>query len=47
MTNCKGQQELFQGVKGRKVEVNFKGGHVTSDGGVLLMSKADQLYSTS
>jgi hypothetical protein len=43
MTNCKGQQELFQGVKGRKVEVNFKGGHVTSDGGVLLMSKADQL----
>ena len=42
MTNCKAQRELFQGLKHRKIEVNFKGGNVTSDGGILLIREADK-----
>jgi len=28
--------------KGRKVEINFEGGDVTSDGGILLLQQIDQ-----
>ncbi|RQV95821.1 IS1380 family transposase, partial [bacterium] len=43
MTNCKRQQELFQGFSRRKIEVSFAGGDVTSDGGILILRKVDKL----
>jgi hypothetical protein len=45
MTNCKYQLELFQGFDHRKIEVNFEGGNVTSDGGVLLLRQADKILN--
>ncbi|MBN1552242.1 transposase [bacterium] len=43
MTNCTYQLELFQGYRHRKIEVNFEGGNVTSDGGVLFVREADRI----
>ena len=38
MTECNSELFKFPRVKGRKVQVNFSGGHVTSNGGMLLIS---------
>jgi hypothetical protein len=45
MTDCKDQLEIFKGFKNRKIEVNFEGGNVTSDGGVLLARQADKVLN--
>lgn len=45
MTNCNYQLELFQGFKNHKIEVNFDGGNVTSDGGVLFLRQADKILN--
>ena len=45
MTNCTYQLELFQGYRNRKIEVNFEGGNVTSDGGVLFLRQADRILN--
>ena len=42
MTICSRDQLEFPGCKGRKVELDFSGGDVTSDGGVLLLRQADR-----
>ncbi len=42
MTECSSELFEFPRVKGKKVQVNFTGGHVTSDGGTLLISQVDQ-----
>lgn len=42
MTKCNTELFEFPRVKGRKVQVNFSGGHVTSDGGTLLIGQADR-----
>jgi len=42
MTNCKRESVYFPSQKGKKVEVNFSGGDVTSDGGVLLVREIDR-----
>ena len=42
MTKCSREQLEFPGCKGRKVEAEFSGGDVTSDGGVLLLRQADR-----
>ncbi len=41
MTNCIQQTFAFQDLGGRKVEVDFKGGNVSADGGVLLLREVD------
>jgi hypothetical protein len=43
MTNRSKEQLSFPGCKGRKVEADFSGGDVTSDGGVLLLRQVDRL----
>ncbi len=40
-TQCNGMQLEFQGVGRRKVQADFDGGHVTSDGGALLLREMD------
>ena len=42
MTICSRDQLEFPGCRGRKVEAEFSGGDVTSDGGVLLLRQADR-----
>ena len=42
MTNCKQTSIYFPANKSKKVEVNFNGGDVTSDGGVLLLREIDR-----
>lgn len=42
MTECNQSELEFPVVNGRKVQANFTGGHVTSNGGVLLLKQADQ-----
>ncbi len=42
MTECNQTELQFPALKGRKVQVNFKGGDVTSNGGVLLLKQADR-----
>jgi len=42
MTNCKRESIYFPSQKGKKVEVNFSGGDVTSDGGVLLLREINR-----
>ena len=42
MTNCKRESICFPALKSKKVELNFKGGDVTSDGGVLLLREVDR-----
>lgn len=45
-TDCTGQQYLFQGPRRRKVVAAFDGGSITSDGGVMLLQRVDQLQAT-
>ena len=42
MTECTQKSFDFPVVKRRKVEANFEGGDITSDGGVLLLRQVDQ-----
>lgn len=42
MTNCTQATFEFPAVKRRRVEAQFSGGDITSDGGVLLLRQADQ-----
>ena len=42
MTNCNGRTIEIPAQKGRKIEINFGGGSITSDGGVLLLTQIDQ-----
>jgi hypothetical protein len=43
VTNCTLPGLSFPSVKRRKVQADFSGGHITSDGGVLLLRQADRL----
>lgn len=47
MTNCSKQLSLFPSCKSRKVEINFNGGDITSDGGGLLLRQADKKLGLS
>ena len=40
-TQCIAKQMKFQGLGGRKVEGAFDGGHISSDGGALLLREVD------
>ena len=42
MTNCTQESFEFPVCKRRRAEVNFKGGDITSNGGVLLLQQADR-----
>jgi hypothetical protein len=42
MTKCNTLSGMFQGPKGKKFDVNFSGGHISSDGGLLLLSELDK-----
>ena len=42
MTNCTPLQLEFPGFKRRKIQASFSGGHVTSDGGSLLLRQVDR-----
>jgi hypothetical protein len=42
MTDCTGKQIEFEPFKRRRIEVNFDGGDVSSDGGVLLLRKLER-----
>lgn len=42
MTNCTQETFEFPSIKGRKIEAEFTGGDVTSDGGALLLRAIDQ-----
>ncbi len=42
MTNCTIENIYFSPSKRRKIEVNFKGGDVTSDAGILLLRQMDK-----
>jgi len=41
MTNCILTPLQLPAIKGRKIEIDFKGGEVTSDGGILLLNQVD------
>lgn len=41
-TECKQQSFEFQGLGSRRVEVDFSGGHLSSDGGSLLLREMDR-----
>ena len=43
MTNCTTEAIQFPGCKQRRVEAEFSGGNVSSDGGVLLLRQADRV----
>ncbi|MDB4538220.1 transposase, partial [Akkermansiaceae bacterium] len=42
MTDCNPTQLEFSSCQGRKVQADFKGGNVSSDGGVLLLREVDK-----
>ena len=42
MTNCTQTAFDFPPLKRRKIQAEFSGGDITSDGGVLLLRKIDQ-----
>ena len=42
MTICNTTQLALQGFSTRKIEVDFKGGEVTSDAGVMLLREVDR-----
>lgn len=42
MTECKQTTFEFQGLNRRKVEVDFRGGQVSSEGGGLLLREVEQ-----
>jgi Transposase DDE domain group 1 len=41
MTECNGQKFLFQDLDGRKVEVDFGGGYLSSDGGAVILRELE------
>lgn len=47
MTNCTQESFEFPAVNRRRVEANFQGGDITSDGGVLLLQQADRRLGLS
>ncbi len=42
MTECTTSQDLFPSCKSRKVQIDFEGGNISSDGGGLLIRQADR-----
>ena len=44
MTHCRQEVFQFQGLKSRKVTVDFKGGYLSSDGGALFLCEAELRY---
>ena len=46
-TVCKPQNYPFGKLDRREVVANFSGGNITSDGGVVLISKVDQQFRIS
>ncbi len=42
MTKCNLRMDMFQRVTGRKFAVNFDGGNISSDGGLLLLAELDK-----
>ena len=44
MTNCKTAKTIISSSKGRKVEVNFDGGHISSNGGAILLEEIDNRF---
>ena len=42
MTNCIPISYQFSRIKNRKIEINFSGGEISSDGGLLLLREADR-----
>ena len=42
MTECKEQSWLFQDLGNRKVEVDFGGGYLSSDGGGLILRELER-----
>ncbi len=42
MTNCTEHRIKFPSLKRRKIEAEFSGGDVSSDGGVLLLREMDR-----
>ena len=47
MTNCTQESFEFPVCKRRRVEANFQGGNITSDGGVLLLQQIDRRLGLS
>ena len=47
MTNCTQESFQFPACKRRRVEANFQGGEITSDGGVLLLGQVDRCLGLS
>jgi len=47
MTNCNKDTVRFQSFKSRKIEANFSGGAITSDGGVLILREIDNKLGLS
>ena len=45
MTKCNSLFDVFQRVKGRKVSLDFNGGNISSDGGLLLISQVDRIIN--
>ena len=43
MAICNTANIPFSSCKGRKVEMNFDGGHITSNSGALLLKEVDEL----
>jgi hypothetical protein len=42
MTECTPDRDLFPACKSRKIAVDFHGGHISSDGGSLLLRQMDR-----
>ncbi len=42
MTNCTQESFYFPACRRRRVEANFKGGEISSDGGALLLRQVDR-----
>lgn len=42
MTDCSASQLEFASCRGRKIQADFKGGEVSSDGGILLLREVDR-----
>lgn len=45
MTDCTSSNYVFPAIKSRKIEVNFTGGDISSDGGALILREADKRMS--
>jgi hypothetical protein len=46
-TECNAETLSFGQLDGRNVVVNFQGGHITQDAGLLLIAQLDQRYRIS